>query len=109
LSPGVYVSPGAIVRNSVVMNDTWIGPGAVLDKAIVDKNVVVGAGAHLGCGDDLDTPNKAQPDKLSTGETVVGKGARIPPNIKIGRNVVINADRDEEDFPANEVASGETI
>ncbi len=109
LSPGVYVSPGAIVRNSVVMNDTWIGPGAVLDKVIVDKNVVIGAGAQLGYGDAFDTPNKAQPDKLSTGETVVGKSAHIPPGIKVGRNVVINADRDEEDFPADEVASGETI
>lgn len=109
LSPGVYVSPGAIVRNSVVMNDAWIGPGAVLDKVIVDKNVIIGAGAQVGCGEDYETPNKAQPDKLSTGETVIGKGAHVPPNIRIGRNVVINADRDEEDFPADEVASGETI
>lgn len=109
LSPGVYVSPGAIVRNSVVMNDAWIGPGAVLDKVIVDKNVIIGAGAQVGYGEDYETPNKAQPDKLSTGETVIGKGAHVPPNIRIGRNVVINADRDEEDFPADEVASGETI
>ncbi len=41
LSPGVYVSPGAVVRESVIMNDTWIGPGAVVDRCIVDKNVVV--------------------------------------------------------------------
>ena len=26
LSPGVYVSPGAVVKDSVVMNDAWIGP-----------------------------------------------------------------------------------
>jgi glucose-1-phosphate adenylyltransferase len=109
LSPGVYVSPGAIVRDSVVMNDTWIGPGAVLDRTIVDKNVVVGPGVLLGCGDDLTTPNKAQPDKLTTGITIVGKGAHIPTGLRIGRNVVINADRDEEDFPPNEVPSGETI
>jgi glucose-1-phosphate adenylyltransferase len=109
LSPGVYVSPGAIVRDSVVMNDTWIGPGAVLDKVIVDKQVVVGAGARLGFGDDFTTPNKAQPDKINTGISVVGKSAHIPPGISVGRNVVINADRDAEDFPAGDVASGETI
>jgi glucose-1-phosphate adenylyltransferase len=109
LSPGVYVSPGAVVRDSVVMNDTWIGPGAVLDRVIVDKQVVVGAGAHLGVGDDLATPNKAQPDKLNTGVSVVGKSAHIAPGTLIGRNVVINADRDAEDFPGREVASGETI
>jgi glucose-1-phosphate adenylyltransferase len=109
LSPGVYVSPGAIVRDSVVMNDTWIGPGAVLDRVIVDKQVVVGAGARLGDGEDLSVPNKAQPDKINTGVTVVGKAAHIPPGISVGRNVVINADRDEGDFPGSDVASGETI
>ncbi len=109
LSPGVYVSPGAVVRDSVVMNDVWIGPGAVLDRVIVDKNVVVGAGVRLGCGDDLGTPNKQEPDKINTGVTVVGKGAHLPANIRVGRNVVINADRDEEHFSSGEVASGETI
>jgi glucose-1-phosphate adenylyltransferase len=109
LSPGVYVSPGAIVRDSVVLNDAWIGPGAVLDRVIVDKNAVVGAGVRLGYGDDLTTPNKESPDKLNTGVTIVGKGAHIPAGLAIGRNVVINADRDEESFPASEVVSGETI
>jgi glucose-1-phosphate adenylyltransferase len=109
LSPGVYVSPGAIVRDSVVMNDTWIGPGAVLDRVIVDKDVVVGAGARLGVGDDLTLPNKLQPDKLNTGVSVIGKSAHIPPGISVGRNVVVNADRDAEDFPGRDVASGETI
>jgi glucose-1-phosphate adenylyltransferase len=109
LSPGVYVSPGAIVRDSVVMNDTWIGPGAVLDRVIVDKQVVVGAGARLGFGDDLTVPNVREPDKLNTGISVIGKSAHIPSGISIGRNVVINADRDTEDFPGGDVASGETI
>ncbi|HEU4326669.1 MAG TPA: glucose-1-phosphate adenylyltransferase [Roseiflexaceae bacterium] len=109
LSPGVYVSPGAVVRDSVVMNDTWIGPGAVLDRVIVDKGVVIGAGVRLGHGDDLNIPNKQEPDKINTGVTVVGKGAHIPAGLRIGRNVVINADRDEDAFPAHEVASGETI
>ncbi len=109
LSPGVYVSPGAIVRDSVVMNDTWIGPGAILDRVIVDKQVVVGSGAHLGVGDDLTLPNQIHGDKLNTGVTVVGKAAHIPPGICIGRNVVINADRDEGDFPGGDVPSGATI
>lgn len=109
LSPGVYVSPGAIVRDSVVMTDTWIGPGAVLDRVIVDKQVAVGPGVRLGYGDDLTVPNKAQPDKLMTGISVVGRGAHIPANVRIGRNVVINADRDEQDFPPSEVPSGETV
>jgi glucose-1-phosphate adenylyltransferase len=109
LSPGVYVSPGAVVRDSVVMNDTWIGPNAVLDKVVVDKQVIIGAGTHFGYGDDMDTPNHNQPDKLDTGISVAGKSAHIPGGIRIGRNVLINASRNEEDFPGGDIATGETV
>ncbi|MFQ5342045.1 MAG: glucose-1-phosphate adenylyltransferase [Anaerolineae bacterium] len=111
LSPGVYVSPGAIVRDSVVMTGTWIGPGAVLDRVIIDKDVVVGSGAHVGWGRDTRTPNKVWGDLLKAGITMVGKAAHIPSNIRIGRNVLINTDVDEEAFAkfGDTVPSGETI
>jgi len=111
LSPGVYVSPGASVRESVIMNDTWIGPGAVVDRCIVDKDVVVGAGTHLGWGDDYSTPNQDYPDRFNTGPSIVGKGARIPPGCQIGRNVVIEPGVDEEAFAAfgSLVPSGATV
>lgn len=109
LSPGVYVSPGAIVRESVIINDTWIGPGAVVDRAIVDENVVVGAGTFLGHGDDLSISNQQMPDKLNTGITVVGAGAHIPGGLVIGRNVLIRSERQETDFSGTEIASGETV
>ncbi len=93
------------------MNDTWIGPGAVVDRCIVDKNVVVGSGTQLGWGDDITTPNQQYPDRFNTGPSIVGKGARIPGGQRIGRNVVIEADVDEEAFaPFNGVvASGLTV
>ncbi len=109
LSPGVYVSPGATIRDSVVMNDTWIGAGTELDRVVVDKQVIVGAATKLGWGDDTDTPNELQPDKLDSGISIVGKGAHIPPNIHVGRNVLINAGRNEEDFPGGDIPSGATI
>jgi glucose-1-phosphate adenylyltransferase len=110
LSPGVYLSPAAVVRESVIMNDTWIGPGAVVDRCILDKNVVVGGGTMLGWGDD-NTPNEAAPDRFDTGITVVGKGAHIPANTQIGRNVVIETDVDIEAFAefGNVVPSGKTV
>jgi len=111
LSPGVYVSPGAVVRESVIMNDTWIGPGVMVDRCILDKGVVVGGGTHLGWGDDYDTPNAAAPDKFNTGPTIVGKGAHVPASRRIGRNVVIQAEVDEEAFGqfADVVPSGSTV
>jgi glucose-1-phosphate adenylyltransferase len=109
LSPGVYVSPGAVVQDSVVMNDAWIGPGARLDRVVVDKKVVVGAGAVVGIG-NLETPNEQMPDRLFAGITVVGKHAYIPDGAQVGRNVLINSGRDEADFPPDKiVADGKTI
>ncbi len=109
LSPGVYVSPGAVVQNSVVMNDTWIGPGARLDKVVVDKQVVIGAGAVVGEGNEA-TVNEQMPDRLTNGITVVGKGAYIPEGAHIGRNVLVNSGRDETAYPADKiVADGKTI
>jgi glucose-1-phosphate adenylyltransferase len=48
LSPGVYVAEGAIVRDSVILNDTIIEAGAVVDRSIVDKDVHICAGARVG-------------------------------------------------------------
>ena len=108
LSPGVYVSPGAVVRESVIINDTWIGPGAVVDRSIIDEDVVIGPGTYLGVGDDL-TVNQEMPDKLNTGINVVGAGAQVPGGLRIGRNVLIHSDRRESDFPGTEIASGESV
>lgn len=109
LSPGVYVSPGAIVRESVIINDSWIGPGAVIDRTIVDENVIIGAGTTVGYSDDM-THNHQMPDKLNSGITIIGAGAHVPGGLTIGRNVLINCDRLESDFPeGTEIPSGETI
>jgi glucose-1-phosphate adenylyltransferase len=111
LSPGVYVSPGAAVRESVILKDTWIGPGVVDDRCIVDKNAVVGAGTYLGWGEDLHTPNAASPDQLFSGITVVGENAHIPPKLRIGRNVIVRLGVDEAAFErfSGVVPSGETV
>lgn len=108
LSPGVYVSPGAVVKESIIINDTWIGPGAIVDKAIIDENVVIGAGTYLGYGDDM-AANHEMPDKLNTGITVVGANTQIPGGITIGRNVLIKSGCLESDFPGTDIASGETV
>ncbi len=89
LSPGVRVAEGAIVRDSIILNDTVIGPGAVVDRCIIDKEVVIDDGALVGHGDN-NKPNALLPERLNTGITLIGKGSRIPSGITIGRNVVIH-------------------
>jgi glucose-1-phosphate adenylyltransferase len=117
LSPGVFVAEGAIVRDSILFTDCIVGPSSVVDHGILDKHVVVGAEVQLGLGDDT-RPNRTQPRNLQSGITVVGKGARIPTGLRVGRNCLIAADVIERDFQrflssnghvARELPSGETV
>lgn len=109
LSPGVYVSPGAVIENSVVMNDVWVGPGVHINNMVIDKRVRVGPGAVLGSGDPS-VANEKMPDKLSAGISVIGKGAIIPPGCRIGLNVLIESEVEESDFPDDlVVADGQTV
>ena len=108
LSPGVRVAPGAIVRDSVVMNDTVINANAKVERAIIDKEVWIGEGAEIGYGVD-NVPNRRHPDRLNTGLSVVGKRAHIPNGIRIGHNVIINPAATEVNFQSDFIASGETV
>jgi len=105
LSPGVIVERGAVVRDSIVLNNCWIGRDAVLDRAILDKNVFVGHGARVGHGDDL-TPNARCPEHLSSGLTIVGKGTRLPEGLVVGHNCRIAPDLVEREFTAAQLPSG---
>ena len=109
IAPGVYVSPGAVVRDSIVLSDAWIGPEAIVDRCIIDKEVRVGAGALLGDGED-NTPNRDAPDRMNTGLTLVGKRAQVPAGAHVGRNVMLRPRTSEEAFGVDKiVASGRTL
>jgi glucose-1-phosphate adenylyltransferase len=109
LSPGVRVEQGAVVRDSIVMFDTVIGAGATVDRAILDKDCVIGPGSRVGDGDDL-RPNRDEPERLFAGITLVGKRARVPARVVIGRNCRIDPGVDEADFGRRKtVRSGETV
>jgi glucose-1-phosphate adenylyltransferase len=109
LSPGVRVATGAVVRDSIVMFDAVIGAGATLDRAIVDKEAHIGAGAHIGVGDDM-PPNSVEPERLHAGITLVGKRARVPAGVEVGRNCRIDPGVIERDFGGSpRVESGATV
>lgn len=108
LSPGVRVTAGAVVRDSVIMNDTVIAPNAKIERAIIDKEVYIGEGVEVCYGVD-NVPNRYHPDRLNTGLTVIGKRARLPAGVRIGHNVIINPGIDESRFQTDFVPSGEMV
>lgn len=104
LSPGVRVRRGAVVRYSIVMTDAVIEPGAMVDRCIIDKNVVVGRGACVGYGSDYTENTELH---LNTGISVIGKNTIIPPDFKVGRNVVVGSDLNDDAFNGDSIKSGE--
>jgi glucose-1-phosphate adenylyltransferase len=108
LSPGVRVERGAVVRDSVIMNDTTIKAGAQVDRCVLGKEAEIGADAQVGVGDDT-TPNELEPGNINTGITIVGKRACVPAGAVIGRNCRIDPNSTPDAFEQLEVASGATV
>ena len=108
LSPGVQVAEGAIVKDSIIMNNSHIGRNCIIDHAILDKEVTIEPNCHIGFGDDYRI-NRLYPDILNTGLTIIGKRTVIPADYKIGRNCIVYDAVVEGDLPKSEVKSGETI
>ena len=44
---GVRVGKDAVIKNSILMQDTFVGPDSSLNCVITDKNVVIKDGRHL--------------------------------------------------------------
>jgi glucose-1-phosphate adenylyltransferase len=74
LSPGVRVESGALVEDSVLMNDVRVGPEATVRRAIVDKNVTVEQGAVLS-PDEVESRGRFKVSER--GVVVVGKGEEV--------------------------------
>jgi len=63
----------------------------------------------VGDGDDL-RPNRQEPERLFAGITLVGKRARIPGGIVIGRNCRIDPSVEAADFGRRRsIRSGTTV
>ncbi|GAB6986373.1 glucose-1-phosphate adenylyltransferase family protein [Nocardioides pyridinolyticus] len=76
LGPGVVVEKGALVRDSVVCEDTVVEEGARLDWAVVDRDCVIGRNAEVGSPDtDPDDPDAI---------VLVGRGSHIPAGTVLG-------------------------
>ena len=105
LSPGVTVEAGAEVIESVVMSDTVVEKGASVRHAVVDKYVRVGEGARVGDGDP---PTGREYDWLA-GLTLVGKDARLPAGLRIGRGAVVGVGVKPESFDGQHVLAGSTV
>ena len=107
LFPGVRVGSGASITNAIVMDNTFIAEDVVADNVIIDKSCVIDRASVIGCGPVV--LNHEHPTMLDTGISVLGKGVKLPPGTKIGRNVLIFPGVSATDLPGSDIASGHTV
>ena len=107
IGDGVLIEPGAVVRDSIVMDGCVIGRGTLLDRAIAAENVRFGSNAVIGIGDYV--PNRVRPDVYAYGLAVIGENAVIPDGVRIGRNTAVTGRTVLEDYPGGVLPGGEIL
>ena len=90
LFAGVYVAPGAVVRDSIIMPGARIEEGAVVQYAIVAENSVVGANSVVG-----QRPEEME-NKEDWGVAVIGPGCKLPADSVVPPKAMIDAEEVEK-------------
>ncbi len=86
LFAGVYIAPGAVVKDSIIMPGSRIEENAIVQYAIVSENAVIGKGAVVGARPE-DIENKDE-----WGVAVVGDGCVIAPGTTVLPKAMIDAE-----------------
>ena len=104
---GVTIGKDAVVRDSIVMNNTVIGDGCELYRAIVAENVQIGANVKLGVGEEV--PNDTAPHIYDSGLVTIGEKSVIPAGVSVGKNSVVSGITTLQDYPEGWLAGGKTL
>ncbi len=87
LFAGVYIAPGAVVKDSIIMPGSRIEENAIVQYAIVSEDAVIGKGAVVG----------ARPEEIENkdewGIAVVGDGCVIAPGATVPPKAMIDAEK----------------
>ena len=85
LFPGVYIGPGAKVKDSIIMPYASIGAEAIISRAIIGRKTVVEAGAQIGLEDVADP----EASHWFSGITLIGDNLTITSETRIKRNALL--------------------
>ena len=92
LFAGVYIAPGAQVKDSIIMPGARIEENAIVQYAIVAENAVIGKGSVVGARPE-DIENKDE-----WGVAVVGSGCVLAPGTTVPPKAMIDAETLAEEW-----------
>jgi glucose-1-phosphate adenylyltransferase len=75
ISPGAHLHTGALIEDSVILQNVDIGRRAIVRNAIIDKNVVIPPDTRIGVDPEQD---RARFHVSEGGVVVIGKGDVVP-------------------------------
>ncbi len=108
LFPGVQIEPRAVVEDSILFFDTVVESGAKVIKTLTDIGVRIGEDARIGDRGKV-IANRASPQLLFSGLTVIGRKTSLPSRIRVGGNCILYPFLEENSFESMEIPSGATV
>ena len=103
----VTIEKGAVVKDSIIMQNTVIREGTYVEKAIIAENVEIGSYSKIGVGEEAES--KLDPRIYAFGLATVGENSVIPGGVTIGKNTAISGITTKEDYASDVLKSGEYI
>jgi len=107
IGPKVKIGYGAVVCDSIVMQDTIIEDGVTVHHGILAENVHVERNCEIGVGEEAENTYNAS--VYSFGLAVIGEDSVIPQGVKIGKNTAVSGNTCPEDYPNGVLASGQVL
>lgn len=83
--PGVYIGPGAVIKDSIVMPYVAIGSDSVIQKSIIGRKTVIENGSRIGGTESQNVGTNT----WFSGITLIGDNLIINSSTKIRRNVLL--------------------
>ena len=107
IGAGVTVEGGAVISDSIIMDNSVIREGSRINKAIIAQNVSIGKGCVIGTGEYADSvyDKRVYCSELA----LIGENSVIPDQVSIGRNTAVYGKTAPEDYPDAVLRSGGAI
>lgn len=107
IGSGVTIGKGAVIKDTIIMNNAVIGDGCKINRSIIAEGVNIGNGTVLGEGEEVE--NDFAPHIYSFGLVTIGENSVIPANVTIGKNTAIVGNTTIDEYPDGVLKSGSSI